>query len=86
MKSFSTFQSNYNLTGRTKNARRIFLVMNVLLVIGVALVVSTLFYLLFNLNHSDRIIYKCLVPIILGMLLAVTYFIGLDSIKRKQIS
>jgi hypothetical protein len=86
MNSFSPLHSNYKLRLRTKNARRIFFTINVLLVIGVALVVSTLLYLLFNLNHSDRVIYKCLVLIISGLLLVISYFIGLDSIKRKQIS
>lgn len=86
MNSFSSFHTNYKLRLRTKNARRIFFAINVLLVIGVALVVSALLYLLFNLNHSDRAIYKCIVPFISGLFLVIFYFIGLDSIKRKQIS
>jgi hypothetical protein len=86
MNSLSTFHSNYKLRLRTKNEKRIFFVINVFLLTGVALVVSALFYLLFNLDESDRIINKAIVPIITGLLLVISYFIGLDSIKRKSIS
>jgi len=85
MNSFSSFQSDYKPRLKTKNAKRIFFAINLLLVLGVALVVSTLLYLLFNLNHSDKVIYKCLVFIISGLFLVFSYSIGLGSLNKKQI-
>ena len=69
---------------RTKKAKRIFLVTNLLLILGVLLVVSTLLYLLFNLNQSDRVIYKCIFTIISGLVLVIFYAIGFNAIKKKQ--
>jgi uncharacterized membrane protein len=78
-----------NLSGRrldlrTKKAKRTFLIINILLLFGIVLIVSTLLYLLFNLNHSDRLIYKSIFMIITGLLLVLSYAIGFNEIKKKQ--
>jgi uncharacterized membrane protein len=78
-----------NLSGRrldlrTKKAKRTFLIINILLLFGIVLIVSTLLYLLFNLNQSDRLIYKSIFMIITGLLLVLSYAIGLNEIKKKQ--
>jgi uncharacterized membrane protein len=78
-----------NLSGRrldlrTKKAKRTFLIINILLLFGIVLIVSTLLYLLFNLNHSDRLIYKSIFMIITGLLLVLSYAIGFNEFKKKQ--
>jgi cell division protein FtsW (lipid II flippase) len=69
---------------KSKEAKRTFLVINILLFLGVVMVVSTLLYLLFNLNQSDRVIYKSAFIIITGLVLVIFYFIGYNDIKKKQ--
>ncbi len=78
-----------NLSGsrldlRTKKAKITFLIINILLLIGIVLIVSTLLYLLFNLNQSDKLIYKSFVIIITGLVLVMSYAIGINEIKKKQ--
>jgi cytochrome c biogenesis protein CcdA len=84
MESFIMSEKVGKLELRTKKAKRIFLVTNLLLILGVLLVVSTLLYLLFHLNQSDRVIYKCIFTIISGLVLVVFYVIGFNAIKKKQ--
>jgi len=69
---------------RTKKAKRTFLIINILLFFGIVLIVSTLLYLLFNLNQSDRVIYKSIFIIITGLVLVMFYAIGYSEIKKKQ--
>ena len=78
-----------SLSGRrldlgTKKAKRTFLIINILLLSGIVLIVSTLLYLLFNLNQSDRLIYKSIFMIITGLVLVLSYAIGFNEIKKKQ--
>lgn len=78
-----------NITSRrldlkTKKAKRIFLIINILLFFGIFLIVSTLLYLLFNLNQSDRVIYKSVVIIITGLVLVMFYAVGYTEIKKKH--
>jgi uncharacterized BrkB/YihY/UPF0761 family membrane protein len=84
MESFFMSKKGGKLELRTKKAKRIFLAINLLLILGILLVVSTLLYLLFNLNHSDRVIYKCIFTIISGLVFVVFYVIGFNAIKKKQ--
>jgi uncharacterized membrane protein len=69
---------------KTKKAKRIFLIINILLFLGIVLIVSALLHLLFNLNQSDKIIYRSAVIIITGLVLVMSYFIGYKEIKKKQ--
>jgi O-antigen/teichoic acid export membrane protein len=69
---------------RTKKGKRTFLIINFLLFFGVVLIVSTLLYLLFNLNQSDRVIYKSILIIILGLDLVMFYAIGYNEINKKK--
>ena len=78
------YLSGNRLDLRTKKAKRTFLIINILLLSGIVLIVSTLLYLLFNLNQSDRLIYKSISIIITGLVLVMSYFIGFNEIKKKQ--
>ena len=84
MESFIMKRTGGTLDLKTKKAKRTFLFINLLLFLGVILIVSTLMYLLFNLNQSDRVIYKCLFTIISGLVLVFFYIIGYNGIKKKQ--
>lgn len=77
-----------NITSRrldlkTKKTKRKFLIINILLFFGMVLIVTTLLYLLFNLNQSDRVIYKSAIIIITGLVLVIFYAIGYNEIKKK---
>jgi hypothetical protein len=50
-----------------KNIKKQQLFINIYLLIGVISLIFTLFYLLFNLNNSDKIIYKCIPGFIFGL-------------------
>jgi hypothetical protein len=69
----------------TKKAKRTFLVLNILLFTGVTTIVSTLLYLLFHLNHSDIMIYKCAISILSGFVLVLFYAIGYHELKTREI-
>jgi uncharacterized membrane protein len=69
---------------RTKKSKRTFLIINILLLFGIVLIVSTLLYLLFNLNQSDRLIYKSIFMIITGLVLVMSYVLGFNEIKKKK--
>ena len=68
--------SDRRLNRRTPKAKRSFLILNILLLLGIVLIVSTLLYLLFNLNQSDKLIYKSISMIITGLVLVMSYAIG----------
>jgi hypothetical protein len=68
----------------TKKAKRTFLVLNILLFIGVITIVSTLLYLLFHLNQSDIVLYKCACSIVSGLVLVLIYAIGYYDLKKKE--
>jgi len=84
MESFILKGTGGTLDLKTKKTKRTFLFINLLLFSGVILIVSTLLYLLFNLNQSDRVIYKCIIGIISGFVLVIFYIIGYNGIKKKQ--
>jgi hypothetical protein len=84
MRTIIMKNTNRLLDLKTKEAKRAFLVINILLFFGIILIVSTLLYLLFNLNQSDRVIYKCVFAIISGLILVFFYAIGYNGIKKKQ--
>jgi hypothetical protein len=84
MESSILSEKTGNLEFITKKEKRIFFISNLLLIFGVFLIVSTLLYLLFNLNHSDKVIYKCIFTIISGLVLVFFYVIGFNTIKNKK--
>jgi hypothetical protein len=67
-----------------KKEKRAFLVINILLVIGLITIVSTLLYILINLEQSDRIILRCLPIIVLGLVFVLSYAIGYNKLTAKE--
>lgn len=56
-----------------RNEKLTNLVINLLLLIGVSITVFTLFYLLFHLDTSDKIIYRCIPALALGLFSILVY-------------
>jgi vacuolar-type H+-ATPase subunit I/STV1 len=63
-----------------KSNKNLQLIINIYLLIGVTTLVITLFYLLFNLSISDKIIYKCIPSFMFGLSSIIIYGF-LDSKK-----
>ena len=79
-----TNKSNRKLDLKTKEEKRTFLIINILLFFGMVLIVSTLLYLLFNLNQSDRVIYKSAVIIVTGLVFIMFYAVGYNRTKKRH--
>jgi hypothetical protein len=84
METIINKKANRILDLKTKEAKRTFLLINILLFFGIVLIVSTLLFLLFNLNQSDIVIFKSVFIIITGLVLVMFYTIGYNGIKKKQ--
>ena len=59
------------------------LFVNIYLLVGVISLIFTLFYLLFNLNISDKIIYKCIPGFIFGLSSILIY--GFQYLKKTMV-
>lgn len=80
----TTDKSNKRFNSETKEAKRRFLILNVLLFLGAVLIVSSLLYILFNLNQSDRVIYKSMVFLVTGLILVFFYAISSAGIRKRR--
>jgi uncharacterized membrane-anchored protein len=67
----------------TKKKKRTFLILNLLLVLGVISIVSTLLYILLNLTNTDTIIIKCIPSFALGLAFVFFYAIGFNELTKK---
>jgi biotin transporter BioY len=68
----------------SKNGKKNFLVLNILLITGSFFIVSALVYLLLNLERTDAIILKALPFILSGLVLILFYAIGYHKLKEKE--
>ena len=50
-----------------KDSRLLSFIVKLLLFVGVSIMIFTLFYLLFHLDTSDKIIYRCIPGFVLGL-------------------
>jgi biotin transporter BioY len=66
-----------------KNGNKTFFVLNILLFTGSITIVSTLLYILINLDKSDAIIIKALPVIVSGLVLVLFYSIGIHKLKEN---
>jgi hypothetical protein len=58
------------------------ILVNLFLLAGISVLVFTLFYILFHLDKSDEIIYKCIPGFVIGLFSVVVY---LYNFKRKPV-
>ena len=68
---------------RPGNRGKTFLVLHILLFIGSIAIVSTLLYILLNLEKSDKIIFKALPIIVSGLILILFYTVGYHRLTEK---
>jgi uncharacterized BrkB/YihY/UPF0761 family membrane protein len=59
-----------------KDRKRTFFILNILLLTGSIIIVSTLLNILINLDKSDTIIFKAIPIIVSGLILILFYTIG----------
>ena len=72
---------------RIKENKALFLFTNLCLLVGVAILVFTLLYLLFHLDESDKIIIRCIPGFAIGLVLIITYvflFVKKGKTKTKN--
>jgi hypothetical protein len=67
-----------------KKEKRTFLISNILLVLGLIIILSTLVYVLFNLKQTDRIILRCLPIVTLGIVFVMFYALGYHKLTEKE--
>jgi hypothetical protein len=72
---------------RIKENKTMFLFTNLFLLIGVAILVFTLFYLLFHLDESNKIIIRCIPGFAIGLSSIIIYgflFVKKGKAKTKS--
>lgn len=67
---------------RKKENKAIFLLINLFLLLGVAILVFTLLYLLFHLDESDKIVIRCVPGFAIGLSSVIVY--GFLSVKKGK--
>jgi hypothetical protein len=67
---------------RNKENKAMFLLINVFLMMGVAILVFTFLYLLFHLDESDKIIIRCIPGFAIGLSPVIIY--GFLSVKKGK--
>jgi hypothetical protein len=74
-----------NRTIAIKENKTLFLFINIYLLAGVSIMVFTLLCLLFHLDISDKIIYRCLPGFALGLSSMIIYsFLYFNKTKNKK--
>lgn len=68
----------------SRKNRKLFIVINVYLIIGVISLLVTIFYLLGNLDIADSIIKYCYPGFALGLSSGIIYFIGYQSMTKEK--
>ena len=71
-----------NQSVRIKENKTLFLFINMYLLVGVAILVFTLLYLLFHLDESDKIVIKCIPGFAIGLSSILIY--GILFFKRGK--
>jgi hypothetical protein len=71
-----------NHADRYKENKALFLFTNLCLLVGVAILVFTLLYLLFHLDESDKIIIRCIPGFAIGLSSLIIY--GFLSVKKGK--
>ena len=83
MKKMTIGRNKFLLPENQKN-RKLFLAINIYLIIGISSLLITLFYLAGHLNNADSIIKYCYPGFALGISSGIIYFIGFLSITTDE--
>jgi len=68
----------------SRKNRKLFIVINIYLIIGVSSLLITIFYLLGHLDVADSIIKYCYLGFALGLSSGIIYFIGYQSMTKEK--
>jgi hypothetical protein len=68
----------------SRKNRKLFIVINIYLIIGIGSLLITIFYLLGHLDVADSIIKYCYPGFALGLSSGIIYFIGYQSMKKEM--
>jgi hypothetical protein len=86
MNTITQKTKKFNPFLQSKKNRILFTAINVYLVLGVASLLITLFYLAAHLDQADSIVKYCIPGFVLGASSVVFYLIGYQSMKNEGIS
>ena len=64
--------------------RKLFIAINIYLIVGVSSLLVTIFYLLGHLNVADSIIKYCYPGFALGISSGIIYFVGYQSMMKEK--
>ncbi|NVO21112.1 MAG: hypothetical protein HXX13_15525 [Bacteroidetes bacterium] len=84
MNAYLSNNKRFNIYLKSSEKRRLFVFINVFLLIGVGCLVVTIFYLLFHLHNSDSLIYKCIPGFVPGISSGLVYWYGHSFIHSKE--
>jgi hypothetical protein len=74
-----------NQTGENINRKSTSVLINLILLSGVSILILTLLYMLFHLDISDKIIYRCLPGFVIGLSSIILYgFLSAGKSKNKS--
>ena len=68
----------------SRKNRKLFIVINIYLIIGVCSLLVTIFYLLGHLDVADSIIKYCYPGFALGLSSGIIYFVGYQSMMKEK--
>jgi hypothetical protein len=77
------YKMNHHINSKGQKVRLLFI--NLFLLTGVSVLVFTLLYLLFHLDNSDKIIYRCLPGFVFGLSSIIVYgFFNVNKTKNRK--
>ena len=91
MKTVTRNQNKFHPFLKNKKYKFLYVTLNIYLVIGVVSLLISIFYLLLNFEHSDKIIVYCVPGFVVFLSAAILYIIGYqnmisnEKIKRHRI-
>ena len=84
MKQMTPRRNKFLPHPENKKNRKLYLAINIYLIIGISSLLMTLFYLVGHLNNADSIIKYCYPGFALGISSGIIYFIGYQSITTDK--
>lgn len=80
MKTFNHVKSSPHPTQKRQKYRFLYVALNIYLVIGVVSLLISIFYLLLNLEHADKIILYSVPGFVVFISSAILYIVGYQSV------
>jgi hypothetical protein len=80
MKTFNPVKSSLHPSQKRQKYRFLYVALNIYLVIGVVSLLISIFYLLLNLEHADKIILYSVPGFVVFISSAILYIVGYQSV------